>query len=211
MKKLFIIAALGVASLGKALAQEENGLPNFVTLTSAGNAAAPASVYFRAKPQQQVRAVSVSYTTDTNNAAILFQAGVGAYYQTATNASTSSVTNWVNTTNGLLPGSTMVLEQKGTPYVATLASFGAVSNTNSLGATTNAYFIVLGSGGWGVAANPLTDIYQMSATGSLPVGKGTNSIFGVCLWAAKHGRPLLMTLTPALSTNQFNSVTGRYE
>ena len=209
MKRFFIALALAAASFGKIQAQ--TGIPVYQTLSATGNAAAPSTVYFTAIPNQQVRIVSVSYQADTNNAGLQIQAGSTAYYQTATNATSTSVTNGINSTNGLLAGSTLILDQGGLPYSATLASYGAWPGTNSLGVVTNAYYIVLGANGWNTAANSGSSIYQMSAPATVPVGNTTNSLFSNALYAAPPGRPLTVTLTPALQTNRLNAVSGRYQ
>ena len=208
MKK-FIAIALGVAvSCDSALAT----LPTFRTFSGYGNATTPAQIIMPADPNSQIRIVSLYYTSDTNNGAISFSTGAGAYYQANTNASTSSITNWVNTTNGLVATSTMVLQQNGLTYTNALVSFGTfITGTNTFGVVTNQAFMVLGTGGWGTNALVGADIYQMGSTSTIYVGAGTNALNGDAIYVGNYGRPVIATLGPALSTNRIPSLSTHYD
>ena len=188
-------------------------IPSYKTLSDGGNAASPASVYFPANPTAQARIVSLFYTSDTNNGTLGFSSGVTAYTQMATNAASSSVTNLVNTTNGLTVGSLLILENGGIPYSNTLSSYGTyVTGTNTFGQTTSQAFIVLGSGGWGVAlTNALENIYQMGAISTIQVGSQSNAINGDAIFVGNFGRPVLVTLGPTLVTNRLSSVSAHYD
>ena len=207
LKKSLVI---GLACLGSLASQA--ALPTFRTFSAAGNATTPAFVYMPADPSSQIRVVSVFYQGDTNNAALTFSAGIGAYYQANTNASTSSITNWVNSTNGLVNGNVLVLQQGGVGYTNTLVSYGTfITGTNSAGTVTNQAFVVLGSGGWGVAATVYSDIYQMGTATTFTVGNNTNSINGDAIYVGNYGRPLILSLTPALATNRIITASTHYD
>ena len=198
MKKIcFTIALAGVTALAALAA-----LPTFRTFSAAGNAA---------DPNSQIRVVSVFYQADTNNAALVFTSGQGAYYQAQTNALSSSITNQVNTTNGLTAGSTLVLQQGGSCYPATLSSLATSLSTNDYGVVSTNYFVVLASGGWAVNAVQYADIYQMGSATTLTVGNATNGINGDAIYVAAYGRPVAVKLTPALVTNQIPALTSHYD
>ena len=203
--KLLIIGAVALAS---AICVQA-GVPTFKSFSGAGNAAAPTTVIVPADPNLQFRVLSINYASDTNNGGLLFSKGAGAYYATITNATTgaggaTAVTNNINTTNGLVGSSVMVLQTAaGTCYSSTLSSYGGTNGT---------YFIVLASGGWGVAQAVNADIYQMSAaTSPYVVGASTNWLNGEALYVGDQGRPVIAKLTPALATNQIISLTGQYQ
>lgn len=208
MKKLFLLA-IGLASVcltAKAV------LPTFRTFSGYGNATTPAQIIMPADPNSQIRIVSLYYTSDTNIAGISFSTGVGAYYQANTNALTSSITNWVNTTNGLVPTSTLVLQQNGQTYTNALVSFGSfITGTNSFGVVTNQAFVVLGTGGWGTNALVGADIFQMGSASTIYVGAGTNALNGDAIYVGNYGRPVIATLSPALSTNRIPSLSTHYD
>ena len=203
--------ALGVAAFA--------ALPTYKTLSSiGGTAAAPANVLFPSDPNSQIRVIYVLGMTDTNNSYLSFQSGEAAFYQTVTNAATSSITNFVDHTNGLVAARTMVLTHAGTLYTNALASYGNYSGTNSVtGGVTNACFIVLGSGGWGVATSVGDDIQQLSAATLVPLpgptsGFQTNvAIGGDAIFVGNYGRHVLMTFKPALQTNNIYSASAHYD
>ena len=207
MKKIFTSLALAALTALPALA----ALPTFRTFSAAGNAASPATVYLPADPNSQIRVVSAFYQTDTNNAALIFTSGQGAYYQAQTNALSSSITNQVNTTNGLTAGSTLVLQQGGSCYAAVLSSLATSLSTNAYSVVTTNYFVVLASGGWAVSAVQYADIYQMGSATTLTVGNATNGINGDAIYVAAYGRPVAVKLSPALGTNQITALTVHYD
>lgn len=190
-----ILTVLGVC--GIALASYA-ALPTFKTLSAAGNAAAPSVVIFPDDPNLQIRIVNVTYSADTNNAALQYTTGNGAYSLLATNTS-SGVTQVVNSTAGLVANSVLVLNHGGTCYAATLSS------TNS---GTNA---VLVSGAWGVAPSIGDAVYQMGSTNAVPVGAATNAVNGEAIYVGNYGRPVMVRLTPCLGTNQLNAVSAHYD
>ena len=204
--KIPIIVAAGLLALSAWAAS------NLQTFSGVGNNTLPDTVIIPAIPTAQTSIVSVWYTGDTNNQTINFSTGAGAYYQTVTNAATSSITNFVNSTNGLVANSVMVLQHAGVCYTNTLASYGNNSATNGVtGVVTNACFLVLGTGGWGVASAVLDDVYQMSAETSLYVGAGTNALNGVAVFVGNQGRPVMVRMSPALVTNRLSSVTAKFD
>lgn len=182
---------------------------NLQTFSGYGNASTPASIIIPAIPTAQTSIISVWYTSDTNNATISFSGGAGAYYQTATNALSSSITNIVNSTNGLLATSTMVLQHAGTCYSSTLTSYGNYAITNA-GVITWQPFLVLASGGWGVNSSVNDDVYQMAAPQVIYTGAGTNALNGVAIFVANQGRPVIVSTSTPFTTNRLSSVTAQY-
>ena len=215
MTKKLSILVIGLAVGGAALA----ALPTFSTKsTVSGTAAAPATVTFPADPNSQIRVIYCSYTTDTNNSSLSFQSGEAAFYQTITNATSSSITNFIDHTNGLLATRTMVLMHLGTAYTNQLASYGNYSGTNSVtGGVTNACFIVLGTGGWGVASSVLDEIEQMSTATTVPAPAAVNgtafngAATGEAVFVGNYGRHVMVTLKPALAANALNSTSAHYD
>ena len=196
MKKLLIAAALSLACLGTQAASP------FVTRTgSTGPGSATNYVVIPSFAGYQAILQSVQYRSATNVGVLGFQSGAGAWTQTATNT-TTGVTNQISSTNGLVPGSFLVLEHAGTGYIAALASLGQATN----GMLTNA---VLASGGWGVAPSVGDSIYQLGTASTIPVGLGTNAVNGNCIFAGEPGRPIVVWLGPAGLTN-YISATVEY-
>ena len=205
MKKILILGAvvIGLAAVDIA------GTPAYKSFSGVGSATTPTSVIIPADPNLGIRVVSINYLGDTNNAALTFSKGGAAYYSFGTNSlqslgTTTAVTNSINTTNGLVGSSVMVLQtSSGAVYQNTLSSWGG---------TTGAYFIVLASGGFGAVATTNSDIFQMqTATSPYSVGNATNWLNGDAIYTADQGRPLIIKLSPALSTNQIISASVRYE
>ena len=160
-------------------------------------------------PNSQIRIVDVSYTSDTNNGAIVFSTSSTALYQTATNVLSSSVTNQVSTTNGLSANCQVVLNHGGTLYTNTVLTWNSSTNTpvGPYGGTN----IVLATGGWGVNASVADNIYVMGqASMTRYVGSGTNAIDGTALYVGNYGRPVTVSMTPGLVTNRL-SVTVHYD
>ena len=215
MKNILTVLAVVLAGVVAAFAT----LPTFKTLTAtSGTIAAPATVTFPADPNSQIRVILASYTTRTNNSTLSFQSGEAAFYQTITNATTSSITNFIDHTNGLLATRTMVLTHAGTLYTNQLVSYGNYSGTNSVtGGVTNACFIVLGTGGWGVATTVNDDIEQMSVATTIPAPATSNGTdfnglaTGEALFVGNYGRHVMVTLTPCLTQNALNSVSAHYD
>jgi hypothetical protein len=197
-KKLAIISGCALLALAAWAAS-----PSYTTKSANGNSTAGAEVIFPSAAQSQIRVVNVNWNSDSNTAVLSYSTGAGAYYVSVTNAATSSTTNQINTTNGLVAGRVLVLESGGVGYAATMSSF----NSN---ATWGCYY-VLPSGGWGVATTVNDDIYQMGTATTVPVGETTNSANGEGVFVGAVGRPVRIQLTPAAVTNKINSAVARYE
>jgi hypothetical protein len=203
MNKIIAIAAVGLATAFSALAAS----PVYITKSANGNAASPAEVVFPAAAQQQIRLVSANFTTDTNNSVLSISGGGAVFNITETNQATSSVTNKINSTNGLSGSAVLVLQHAGVCYVATLSSWNSSTNAGFYGGTN----VVLASGGWGVRTDVGDRVYLMDAPILTPAGTSA-AINGEAIYvAALPGRPVRVQLTPALVTNKLNSVIGRYE
>ncbi|HAO80687.1 MAG TPA: hypothetical protein DCQ92_17285 [Verrucomicrobia subdivision 3 bacterium] len=209
MKKLFILAATAVALALPASA----ALPTYKTVSAVGNAAAPAIVYFPFDSASQVRVIYANYNTDTNNSSLSFTTGTTAYAVTYTNLLTSSVTNLLNSTNGLSASAVMVLQHGGTCYSSTVASW--FSNG---GAAPNAGTgVVLASGGWGVGTTVGDEIELMSAATTIPAPAATSAttttaaFSGDALFVGNYGRLVALTITPALVTNKINTASAHYD
>jgi hypothetical protein len=188
--------------------------PAYVTKSAAGNAAAPAQLTFPADPNSQVRIIQASYDTDTNNSVLSFSSGTTAYYQTITNTATTMVTNQINSTNGLTPNATLVLQHAGVCYPATVTAWNQATNFGPYMGTN----IVLASGGWGVIASPGDSIYLMSSAVTIAApaaASGTTTsatISGEALYVGQYsGRPVTVKITPAFATNKLSSVTAHYD
>ena len=202
MKKLFI------ATAAVALAVSVMAGPGYVTKSASGNAASPASVILPADPSTTLRLVTVNWSSDTNNAVLSIADGSTAYSIVETNVSSTSVTNKINSTNGLSANAVLVLQQGSTCYAATVSSWSATTNSGAGGGTN----VVLASGGWGVNTRVGDAVYLMNTPTTLPVGATTNWQSGTAIFGATYpGRPIRVVLTPALATNKLNSVVGRYE
>ncbi|MEI8288673.1 MAG: hypothetical protein WCH99_04325 [Verrucomicrobiota bacterium] len=202
MKKTLILAAALTTGL-TALA----ALPIYNTKSANGNAAAPATVIFPADPATQIRVVGVNYTTDTNNSVLAFSGGSTAFSIVETNQATSSVTNKINSTNGLAGSAVLVLQHGGVCYAATVSAWNSSTNAGFYGGTN----VVLTSGGWGVRTSAGDSVYLMDTPITIPAASST-MIGGEAIYAATlPGRPVMAQLTPALVTNKLNNVTVRYE
>jgi hypothetical protein len=212
MKNYFLILPAVLLSGVAALAAS----PTYKTMSASGNAASPASVTFPADPYgTQVRVIGVNYSTDTNNSVLSFASGTTVYTQTATNQATSSVTNQINSTNGLSVGATLVLQHGGVCYANTVLTWNQSTNIASPYQGTN---VVLNSGGWAVAASAGDPVYLMGAATTLPApaassGSTTSAaVNGEAIYVGSlAGRPVTVTITPAFATNKLNSVTAHYD
>lgn len=200
MKKFLLgFAAIATFSLAVFAAS-----PTYVTKSGAGNAAAGASVIFPSDPSTQIRVINANWNSDSNTAVLSFSSGISAFSIAATNAATTSTTNQISGTNGLSGTSVLVVEHLGTAYAATMSSY---SSNATLGA-----FVVVGSGGFGVATSVGDSLYQMGTATTVPVGATTNFMSGEALYVGTYqGRPVRVVLTPALVTNILNSVTAHYD
>lgn len=203
MKKTFSLLAVGLFAAVTALAN----LPTYKTVNGFGNGTAGAIAYLPADPNSQIRVIYVSYGSDTNKAALNFTTGTTAYWQTATNVASSSVTNQINSTNGLSANATLILEHGGVPYTATVSSWNSSTNAGTAGGTN----VVLSSGGWGVNVSVGDNIYLMSSATALPIGQGTNQLAGDAIFVGNYGRPVQAQLTPANLSNSLYSVSAHYD
>lgn len=201
--KIFIIGAAVCAIAFTALAAS----PRFKTLAANGNAATGARVIFPADPSAQIRIVGANFTTDTNNSVLSFSGGSTAFAIQETNQATSSITNKINSTNGLSGGAVLVLQHGGVCYYSTVSTWNSSTNAGWYGGTN----VVLASGGWGVATSKGDSVYLMDTAVTIPA-TSTAAINGYSIYAANYsGRPVLVQLTPALGTNKLNSITAVYE
>ena len=210
--KLTVIAALGLCAFAL---NSPAASPSYVTQSAGGNAAAGASLIIPADPSSQIRIVNLNNSTDTNNSVLSFASGTTAYTLTRTNWASTSVTNQINSTNGLYTGATLVLQHRGVCYVNTLLTW---NQTNGMADFNHGTNVVLNSGGWGVAASPGDSIYLMSAATTLPApaaASGTTTtaaINGEVVYVGTYvGRPVSVSLTPAFVTNRLNTVTAHYD
>lgn len=193
MKKLFIIASM--LACVSALA----ALPTYKSTSASGSTAATA--YFPADPNSQVRVVGYNATSDKAGSVMSFTTGTTAFYVTATNLATSSVTNYINSTNGLANSATLVVQHAGACYANTISSYG----TNTSGA-----FVVLASGGWGVATSVNDDVYLMSSATTIPVGATTSVQNGEAVYVGNYGRPVKVTLD-GTSACAINAISAHYD
>lgn len=180
-------------------------LPTFKTTSATGTAAAPATAIFLSDPNSQIRLLSINWQSDTNSARLELTTGNGAYYETTTNTLTTTVTNKINSTNGLVPNAVLMLEHNGAAYLSTVSSFDQ-NATNGNG--TN---VVLASGGWGVVSSIGDSIYQMSSTNYLFAGATTNAFNGEAIYVGNYGRPVIVRVVPALVTNAIPATSAHYD
>jgi hypothetical protein len=202
MKTKFI---LSLAAIGLALVALADS-PTYTTKASGagtGTAAVPAFVIFPARPQTQIRVVSVAWKSDTNNATLKFSGGATAFNTTLTNAATSSITNMINSTNGLSGSAVIVLQHAGVCYQTTVASW------NSNAGVTN---VVTASGGFASYSSVGDSVYVLDTITTLDASTVISDKEGEALYvAALPDRPVLITLSPAWVTNQITSATVHYD
>jgi hypothetical protein len=209
MKKILYTAVVGLAVSVAAFA----ALPTYKTVSAVGNAVAPATAYFPFDANSQVRVIYANYNTDTNNSSLSFATGVTPFYVTTTNQATSSVTNLLNSTNGLSTSAVLVLQHNGTCYSSTVASWFSNTNAAPYGGTG----VVLASGGWGVATSVGDEVELMSSATTIPApaaSSGTTTtaaVLGDAVFVGNYGRIVSVTITPALVTNKLNSVSAHYD
>lgn len=203
MKKIIAIAITGMVITASAFAAVGNK-----TMSANGNATAGAGVIFPADPAGTWRLLTANWSSDTNNAVLSISDGGTAYSIVETNQATTSVTNKINSTNGLSANAVLVLQHAGVCYAATVSSWNSSTNAGFYGGTN----VVLASGGWGVATKVGDSVYLMNTPITLPIGATTNFQSGYSLFSSTYqGRPMRVVLTPALATNKLNSVIGRSE
>ena len=226
---MLLLGALTVSVALSALAV----LPTYKNLGPAyGNTTTPPTVIFPADPNSQIRIVSLSYAV-TNGNTLSFQSGTTAYSYVYTNPTTTWVTNWINSTNGLQLNSLLVLQHSGSDYTNSVSSWGntgtatntfglvnAVSSYGTYGTgpagalATNLSYVVLLTGGFGVIAGLNDDLYQMGTASTFPV-TGTNYLNGDSIYSGSYGRPVLAQLTTlgntAGASNALNTVTAHYD
>ena len=180
------------------------GMPMYKTSSAGGNGTAGASVTFAADPTCQIRVVSLYYESDTNTAALHFYSPSQAYAISVANTNAAYTTNTLSTTAGIpTNGASLLLVHGGTYYTGTIVS------TNCAGGSTN---FMLAAGGFGSAVSANDDVYVLGAAGqSLTVGAATNSLNGEAIYVGNYGRPVVVKLTPALTTNRINSISVHYD
>lgn len=204
-EKILLMAGLGLGALGALAAS-----PAYLTQSANGTHAAPASLIIPADPYTQIRVLDIDYSTDTNNSALSFTSGTTVYSIMATNVAPSSITNQINSTNGLAAGATLVLQHNGACYSATVATWNCSTNAGPYGAAN----VVLSSGGWGVSTTPGDGVYLMGNATTMPAPAAVNgttttvNLSGEAIYVAQlSGRPVSVSLSPALSANALNAVT----
>jgi hypothetical protein len=154
----------------------------------------------------QTRIVTVNWHSDTNTAALNFSTGSNVVAITATNIASTYQTQYVNSTVGLVTNSWCILEHAGAAYLSLLVA----TNNGTNAVFTNA--LVALSGGFGVLSSVGDNIYMLGSSNSIPIGASTNWQSGEAIYVAdRPSRPVLVQLSPALTTNRINSVTARYE
>ena len=216
MKLLKLYGALLCGALiASALPQTCSAL-TFKTLSAGGNSTVGAWVAFPPDATMQLtRIVGVNWQSDNATAALSFRGGSTALWQVATNAATTSVTNLINSTNGLAVGSFVLLVHNGTCYSNTVVSWNSSTNFTALTTNSPAYGgtnVVLTTGGWGVATSIGDEIFVMDTAVTIPIGATTNYMGGDAIYVANlPNRPVWVQLSPATTTNRLNSVTARME
>jgi hypothetical protein len=192
---------LSLVALATTLALSASAQPRFVTKSAGGNSTTGAEVIFRSTPGAQKRIVNVLYQSDKADGSLAFTAGTVAYYTTRTNGASTSVTNCLNLTNGLANSAVLVVEHAGVPYKGTISSYGSNAVEGA--------FVVLTSGGFGVATTTNDTVYLMGSATTVPVGATTNGLAGYSIYAADFpGRPIRVAMPAATTTNRLNSVTA---
>jgi hypothetical protein len=179
----------------------------YVTKSAVGGAdatkpfVAGATAIFPADPagSAQIRVVGLNWNSDSNSALAVFNTGAGAYYITATNLSSSYMTQYVNSVVGMVTNTEFILEHSGVGYACVL------TGTNN---ATNAIFL---SGAFGVISSVGDNLYQLTSSNSIPIGATTNAQNGTALYVGAVGRPVLVRVGPSLATNRINTVTAIYE
>jgi hypothetical protein len=205
----FAVTALAITALTQLAGA---AIPTYHQASAFGNAAGPATLILPADPNSQIRVVTVLYTSDTNLAQLLFSSGSTAYSLTVSNAATSSITNLIDSTNGLNTGSILVLQHGSGDYTNDVVSWGTyISGTNTFGQVTNQAFVVTASGGFGVYGYVGDEIYLMTSPVPWYVGAGTNVLSGDDVFSGNYGRPVQVSFNTALVTDRLNNITAHYD
>jgi hypothetical protein len=204
--------ALGLLIIGSSVTLALATLPTYFTASGYGNTSSNATLCIPANPNCQARIVTIYYTSDNTAGGISFSSGTTAYSVTQTNGAATGITNFIGSTNGLTIGSVLCLQQGGVCYTNTLVSYGNASASNSLtGTFTNDCFAVVGTGAWGVVAQPGSSIYEMTPPTTIIVGAGTNELSGDDIYSGNYGRPVLVQLGPVTATNRLSTVSWHYD
>ena len=209
-------------------------IPTYHTYGGAGgNSTYPSQVIFPADPNSQIRVVSVFYSSDLAGALLNFSSGTTEYSLVYSNCSSTTLTNVINSTNGLSPNAVVILQHNGIDYTNYVSSFGntgtntytvplfgVITNTATTygaygqgpvgQAATNVNWVIMASS-WGYQAVPGDDIYLMGTVSSLFSGGITNSINGDDIFSGNYGRPVLLTLGPSTTTNRISSASAHYD
>jgi len=194
IKKIIVLSAALLLAVSLPAAS-----PAYVTKSGNGNATTGASVIFPSVSQQQIRLVNLNWNSDSNTATASYTTGLGAYSITATNPSSTYLTQYVNSVVGMVTNTGFILEHSGIGYYALLV------------ATNNATNAVFGSGAFGVLSSVGDRLYQLDTAVTVPIGATTNAANGEALFVGAVGRPVRVIISPALSTNKINSAVARYE
>ncbi|HEX9046101.1 MAG TPA: hypothetical protein VF988_03665 [Verrucomicrobiae bacterium] len=218
-----------VAALLLSLFTAKAGIPTYRTFSAYGNAAGPATVVMPADPSSQIRIVTAAYRSDTNNAFLNLSSGGTALSVTTSNSMyAGTVTNIINTTNGLSPAATLVLMHwaNGIGYTNAVVSWnntgtnimpaGLLTNlvngvTGPAGAMATNVSYVVTTTAFSPAPSISDELYVMGAVTSWPIGTGTNWLNGDDLFSGNYGRPVLVQLLPALVTNGLPSISAHYD
>ncbi|MEN6642678.1 MAG: hypothetical protein ABFE08_09545 [Armatimonadia bacterium] len=174
------------------------GSTEYVSKTGSGTTAA--TVYWPADAQKTARLVGVIATSDKAASVISLRTGTTAYTITVTNATTTSINQWLNTTNGLVASGVVVLQKPdGTCYSSTIAAGCAETN-----------MVILASGGFGVVAGVGDQMYLMSDATSIKLGATTLSTHGPAIYVGNRGRPVRMVVD-GTSACSIDAATAAYE
>ncbi|MGH7942402.1 MAG: hypothetical protein ACREE6_04525 [Limisphaerales bacterium] len=186
-------------------------LPTYHTFSGYGNSTTPATVILPADPNSQIRVVTILYSSDNAGAQFTFSSGSTAYSEIWTNLATSTVTNLIDSTNGLAAGSVLVLQHNGVCYTNAVVSWGNVDANLYSYQLTNVAFVVTGTGGFGVVPSVGDPLYLMTAPQSWFAGATTNALNGDDIFSGNFGRPVIVQLGPATATNRLNSISAHYD
>ncbi|MGH8022433.1 MAG: hypothetical protein ACRED1_02545, partial [Limisphaerales bacterium] len=204
---LLLLACMAIALAVPARA----ALPTYHTFSGYGNSTTPATVILPADPNSQIRVVTILYTSDNAGAQFTFSSGSTAYAEAWTNLASSTITNIIDSTNGLAAGSVLILQHGGADYTNSVVSWGNVDTNLYSYPLTNAAFVVTGSGGFGVSPTVGDSLYLMTGPQSWYAGATTNALNGDDIFSGNYGRPVMVQLGPATATNRLNSVSAHYD
>lgn len=209
---LLLLGCLAFASLMPARA----ALPTYHTFGPAGGvSSAPATIILPADPNSQIRIVSVLYTSDNAGAQFAMSSGNTAFSVPYSNT-VSSVTNFLDSTNGLAVGQQLILQHNGADYTNAVLNWGTfISGTNTSGYVTNQAFVQTVSAfsfsGTSDTATAGDNIYAMTSPLSWFAGATSNLLNGDDIFSGNYGRPVEVQLGLATTTNRLNSVSAHYD